>query len=185
MEVLESHLKARASTSEETDYLQLYEELFPICAQWVRSMNGSLNDAEDIFQDALIIYFEKINNNELNVATSSEAYILGITRHLWIRKFEKSKSTVSLNALEKTLSIPENFYPSINTVRLLDFLESTGRNCLELLRIFYFEKFSMKELSSRMGYRSEHSATVQKYKCLEKLRTSIKQKSLSYEDFTE
>jgi DNA-directed RNA polymerase specialized sigma24 family protein len=180
MEVLEKQLKARATV--ETDYLQLYEELFPVCARWVRSMNGSLNDAEDIFQDALVIYFEK---KETTITTSPDAYILGITKHLWIRKFEKSKSIVSLTDLEKTLTIPESFFPSINTVRLLDFLESTGRNCLELLRTFYYEKLSVKELCSKMGYRSQHSATVQKYKCIEKLRTSIKQRSLSYEDFTE
>lgn len=179
MEVLE---KQEARAIVRVDYAQLYEALFPVCARWVRSMNGSLDDAEDIFQDALIIYLEK---KEASTALSPEAYILGITKHLWIRKYEKGKAMVSLTDLEKTIAIPESFFPSIDTIRLLDFLESTGRNCLELLRTFYYEKLSMKALCLKMGYRSEHSATVQKYKCIEKLRASVKQKSLSYEDFTE
>src|SRR4051812_40001844 len=109
MEVLEKQIKIPATT--DADYLHLYEKLFPVCAKWVRSMNGSLDDAEDIFQDALIIYFEK---KETTIPMSPEAYILGITKHLWIRKFEKRKSIVSLTDLERTLTIPEDFFPSIH-----------------------------------------------------------------------
>jgi RNA polymerase sigma factor (sigma-70 family) len=183
MEVLEKPIKS--TLSREIDFPQLYEDVFPVCAQWVRNMKGSLTDAEDIFQDALVIYYEKGNNSMVTLTASPEAYIIGIVKHLWIKKFNKDASLISLNDLEKSLSIPENFYPSINTLRLLEFLENTGRNCLELLQSFYYEKLSMREISTRMGFGSERSATVQKYKCIEKLRMSVKQKLLSYEDFTE
>jgi hypothetical protein len=36
-----------------------------------------------------------------------------------------------------------------------------------------------------MGFANEHSASAQKYKCLEKVREIVKQKSLTYEDFVE
>ena len=168
----------------QTDLLHIYRELFPVCARWVRSQHGTPEDAQDLFQDALIIYLEK-TGKEASMIVSAEAYIIGITKHLWIRKFHKSLSSVSLTAFEQTLSIPVDFNPAVNTMKLLRFLEIAGRNCLELLTRFYYEKRSMKDLSASMGYGSERSATVQKYKCIEKLRNSIKQRTLSYEDFTE
>jgi RNA polymerase sigma factor (sigma-70 family) len=178
MQVLEKNVKRNVKGN----FRELYEEAFPPCARWVHKMNGSLDDAQDLFQDALVIYIEKRNDLEF---IDPVAYILGIVKHLWIRKFNKSKSFVSMNSFENTLSITENYYPSVSTVRLLNFLEVVGRQCLELLRGFYYENLSMKDLSVRMGYRSEHSVAAQKYKCIEKLRTSIKQKFLSYEDFLE
>ncbi|MEJ0054353.1 MAG: sigma-70 family RNA polymerase sigma factor [Bacteroidota bacterium] len=183
MEVLERPVTGIAKR--ESEFLHLYEEVFPVCAQWIRKMNGTRNDAEDIFHDALVIYFEKISSNKPEFTVSPAAYILGIVKHLWSGKFRKDVSLLSLNDLEKTVTIPEDFYPAVNTIRMLDLLERAGHQCLELLRSFYYEKLSMKELSSAMGYGSERSATVQKYKCIEKLRTSVKQKSLTYEDFFE
>jgi len=54
-----------------------------------------------------------------------------------------------------------------------------------LLRAFYYDKLSMSKIANRFGFSSERSATVQKYKCLEKVRDLVKEKSLSYEDFLE
>jgi hypothetical protein len=43
----------------------------------------------------------------------------------------------------------------------------------------------MKELADLFGYAGERSATVQKYKCIEKVRETVKEQSLAYEDFIE
>ena len=67
--------------------------------------------------------------------------------------------------------------------KLLLFLQRTGKKCMDLLQAFYYEKASMSELSERFDFRNERSATVQKYKCLEKVRTQIKKRALTYGDF--
>ncbi len=163
---------------------ELYESAFPIVAAWVRKMNGSLEDAKDVFHDALILYQEKMNRG-VEIEISPEAYILGIAKHLWLRKFRQFSKMVSLDSAEKAIEIPFDFYPSVSVNRLLGFLERAGKNCLELLRRAYYEKSSASELAKQMGYSGERSATVQKYKCIEKLRGIIKQKSMTYEDFTD
>jgi hypothetical protein len=43
----------------------------------------------------------------------------------------------------------------------------------------------MNEVSQLHGFSNPHSASVQKYKCIEKIKVMVKQKSLSYEDFME
>lgn len=161
---------------------ELYERIFPPVAEFVRRMGGSIDDAKDIFHDTLVVYMEV---DEQKVRVTKEAYLVGIAKHLWIRKYNHDCRQVTLNDMESLISIPDDFYPSIQTRRLLRFLEVAGKKCMDLLRAFYYQNLSMKKLAGMLGYASAHSASVQKYKCLEKIRTTVKEKSLSYDDFTE
>ncbi|MEO5977463.1 MAG: sigma-70 family RNA polymerase sigma factor [Chryseolinea sp.] len=164
---------------------EFYRHSYPIVARFVAGMKGTDDDAKDIFQDAVIIYLEKNDQALLEPIKDQERYLLGIAKHLWLKKFSKSRHMIKLDEFESLLNIPEDFYPSIRTSLLLQFLESTGRKCLELLSDFYYRKLSMKSIADAYGFSTERSATVQKYKCIEKLREEVKNKSLLYEDFFE
>lgn len=166
----------------EGNLLELYERTFPYVAKFVQNMGGSFDDARDIFHDALVVYSEL--KPEI-VYASENAYILGIAKHLWVKKYNRTKSTVSFTEIEKQVQIPDDYYPTVNNKRLLRFLEATGKKCMDLLRAFYFQKTQLKSIVRMHGYSNEHSASVQKYKCLEKVRLIVKEKSLAYEDFVE
>jgi len=163
----------------------LYISAFPGVARFVSKMNGTLEDAADIFQDALVIYYEKTLDNRFELTTSREAYITGIAKHLWLRKFSHDRNNVKLDAAEAAIEIAVDYYPAVNDQKLLAFLEQSGKKCLALLRAFYYERTPMKKLAHKFGFVSERSATVQKYKCLEKVRDTIKEKAFTYEDFLE
>ncbi len=175
------------TTAEQRERLftELYENTFPSVARFVSHRNGSLQDAKDIFQDALVIFFEKSMEGDLKINISDEAYVLGIAKHLWIRKFNRNKNNISLSEIESAITIPEDFYPGIESNKLLNLVELAGKKCMELLKAFYYDKSSAREIAQTFGYSSEHSATVQKFKCLEKMRDVVKEKSMNYEDFTE
>lgn len=164
---------------------EFYEKAFPLVAQFVSKRNGSLQDAKDIFHDALVIFIEKCETNSFILESAPEAYVLGIAKHLWIKKFKKEVRVVSLDEKDAAIEIPSDYYPSVNTLELLRLLEMAGRKCLELLHSFYHEKVSINQIKNKFGFKSEHSASVQKYKCIEKVRETIKQKEISYENFFE
>jgi DNA-directed RNA polymerase specialized sigma24 family protein len=181
MEVLEKPM-IRFS---ETQFEALYERCFPMVAAFVSKMKGTLQDAQDIFHDALVIYHEKILKNDLQIKISPEAYTLGIAKHLWLRKFKQDKKKISFNDLELTFNIPDDYFPSVNEKRLMRFLETSGKKCMELLSAFYFDSLTLGTLLQKFGFRTAHSASVQKYKCIEKMRETIKQNSMTYADFLE
>lgn len=164
---------------------EIYEQVFPAVAKIISSTGGSFEDAKDIFHDALVIFLEKKSENLANAITSDGAYIVGISKHLWIRKHRKHRDRISLNNMENEIAIPADYFPATNHKRLLGFLKIVGVRCLDLLRAFYFRQSSIKEIVKDLGYLNEHSASVQKYKCLEKLRNTVIEKSLTYDDFTE
>jgi DNA-directed RNA polymerase specialized sigma24 family protein len=162
----------------------LYEQAFPAVARFVSARKGALDDAFDIFHDALVIFYEKTETGFVP-AISPEAYLLGIAKHLWLHRFAHERRSVSLDDAEKTITLPEDYFPKVNDVRLLRFLESAGKRCLDLLHAFYYEKQSLDTIAKAFGFSTVRSATVQKFKCIEKVRHTIQEKSLQYEDFLE
>lgn len=162
---------------------ELYEKAFPPFAHFAGKLNASFQDAKDVFQDAMVIYYEKCQAPEFAVRSTPEAYVLGIARHLWCKKFSRDRRHLSIEDAGEEFSLPEDYFPDRKEISLLSFLERSGKKCLDLLHRFYFERASLREIAANLGYRTEHSAAVQKFKCIGKLRDAVREKSIHYEDF--
>ncbi len=170
-------------TDREKAFEQLYLKAFPPVARFVSRMGGNTQDAKDIFQDALIILYEKAGE-PVAIKSSVPAYVVGIAKHLWNRKYRAAQRAVPLDMLEQDIAIPADFYaPQEPTTSLLSYLEMAGKRCMDILQGFYYDKLSMQQIAQSFGYSSIRSATVQKFKCLEKVRQQVK--SLTYESLSE
>lgn len=170
--------KQRTYTREET-ITKWYEELFPLAARYIQRRGGNLEEAKELFQEAIVIYYEKLMSERFQPEVGDKAYLIGIVKKRWLKYNKQSTSTESLEHID----ITEEKVQKPLTQKLLQYLKQSGERCMDLLQSFYYEKLTMKQVADRYGYASEHSATVQKYKCLERVRDEVKQKSLSYEDF--
>jgi DNA-directed RNA polymerase specialized sigma24 family protein len=162
-------------------FVSLYESAFPKAASFIRKMGGNLEEAKDIFQDALVIYYEKSTAQEFSPEQNETAYLLGVCKHLWYKKYKENSREQLLN---ENLKVSEEQEPKISE-SVLRFVELSGKKCMELLKAFYYDKLNMKELAGKFSFSGERSATAQKYKCLEKVRDAIRERSLSKEDFYE
>lgn len=184
MKVPEMMPEQTGVVAQKSSFEELYEKSFPRVAGFVSKMNGTFEEAKDIFQDALVIYYEKTVREKFTPA-SAEGYLLGIAKHLWLTKMRKNHGIVSLDDTELSISLPDDWGKNPDAKKLLSFLEKTGKKCLELLRACYYQKLPAKDITKSLGYRNDHSTSVQKYKCLEKIRDTIKEKAMNYEDFLE
>lgn len=165
----------------EAFFMRLYKEAFPAVALHVARMGGDIEEAQDIFQDTLIIYYEKIVSLQGDLVLNEKAYLLGIAKNLWLQRFKANSKNKFLNDFDAEMVKEEQ--PAAE--KLLYFLETSGKKCMELLKAYYYDHLPVSQLASLFGYSGTHSATVAKYKCLEKVRNTIKQKSLDYADFIE
>ena len=165
-------------------FITLYQKVFPAVARYVSKCGGSFDEAKDVFQDALLNYYEKSRSANADIQSSEGAYIYGTARYLWIRRYKEGQQTTQLDDSTAEDIAGETIIPLAND-KLLNFLETAGKRCMELLRSFYYDQLPMTKLAQLFGFSGERSATVQKYKCIEKVRESVKQKALTYEDFLE
>ena len=156
----------------------LYLESFPDVAKYIASKGGTLDEAKEIFQEGIICFYEQTIVNQNPIRKGDKAYLFGICRNLWHSHFQQKLRQTSIGKTEPSEEMSFN-----ESERLVSYLKAAGQKCMDLLQSFYYEKLSMTQLANRFGYRSERSATVQKYKCLEKVRDEVKSKSLTYEDF--
>lgn len=168
--------------SREALFIGLYQRVFPGVAAFVHKRGGSLDEAKDLFQDALVIYFEKKQQPGFCPEESETSYLAGICKHLWYKTYRKKQSLLSLD-LPGELPATEDA-PAVSP-RLLNLIAQSGRKCLDLLKAFYYDRMSMKEVSEAFGFSGERSATVQKHKCLEKIRNEIQTRTLQPDDFYE
>lgn len=177
-------MKTSLSSAEarEALFTRFYETVFPAVARYVRRKGGNSDAARDIFQDALIVYYEKAVAGETAIRTNEKAYLFGIARNLWTKRYTADLKTASGETLPPLVDEPEE-HPSVE--RLARYLETAGKKCMQLLQSFYYDRLNMQEIAGRFGFSGERSATVQKYKCIEKLRAEIKQKALTQSDFYE
>ena len=179
--------------NESQDYQQdqqmeeLYKDIFPQAARMVKKFGGDEEQAKDIFHDALIIYLEKTQQPGFDIISdikvSPGAYIMGIARLLSMNALKKGTRILSMESAEEALSVPEDFYLARDRKEkdILEHLKMVGSKCIQLLKAFYYDNAGMQELAKRFGFTNSRSATVQKYKCLEKVREEVKKGGL-YEE---
>lgn len=178
-------ISGNTAITRETLFSTLYKKVFPVLARYVGRMGGSFEEAKDVFQDALIVYYEKIvASNNAAIGRNGNAYLLGIAKHLWLQKYRNTSMNVSLDDIDHKI-LNEDQGSNLIAEKLMHYLEASGQKCMEILKAFYYDKLPVQQLARLFGYSSVRSATVQKYKCLEKVRDHVKQKSLTYEDFLE
>jgi DNA-directed RNA polymerase specialized sigma24 family protein len=162
-------------------FIALYKSVFPSVAKYVARMGGTFDEAKDVFQDALVIYYEKVVSGSDNIRTNEKAYIFGIAKHLWLKNFNLHNLNVEVSDFD--IEIVEE--PQISDNKLLSFLQTAGKRCMDLLRSFYYDQQPLDDIAETFGFSGIRSATVQKYKCLEKVKETVKEKSLTYEDFVD
>jgi RNA polymerase sigma factor (sigma-70 family) len=160
----------------------IYKQYYYKINYFVKKNQGSEEDASDIFQEAIIVIYRKIKENDLIFEKSSFAgYLFTVCRYLWLKQLEKRR--IEKERLKESLPYQEDLYDD----SLIEVIEKNERyglyqkhfgtlstDCQKLLQLF-FEKVPLKEIAKVMGYKGEKYAKTRKYKCKELLIRRIKQ----------
>ena len=149
----------------------LYKRFYPMAVSVVMQYNGNENEAEDVFQEALIALYENVKAKKFRGDSSINTYLYATIRNIWFSKLKKSKRIID-QELNEGISegSPINFDDNDDTVCVINkLLDEVGESCREILKAYYYENCSMRAIKERMGFMNEQSAKTQKYKCLQKL----------------
>lgn len=145
--------------------------------------NGQENDVEDVFQESIIVLFEKVRKGELELNCSIKTYLYSVSKNIWMNQLRKKKPNVEISEMETEILVePEiNFdkmeNPALNIVkRLLGKLDTESRKVLVL---YYYERKKMKEIAQIMGYKNQQVAKNKKSKTIKKLRGMLGEKEFN------
>lgn len=168
------NLLEQLASAEDSAFRSLYRQYFNMVKYLVEQNNGDANDASDIFQETMIILFEKCRDGKLTLTAGIKTYIYSISRNLWLKKLRDRKRNVRLIDFEDYLEMEETSDEEIIAIAdLKSIIENIGASCRQLLILFYYRKKSMQEICDSLGYANAETVKTQKYKCLQKIRKQV------------
>ena len=88
---------------------QLYKEYFGMVNRFITNNNGRTDDAEDIFQDTMMVLLGKLRQDDFQLTASIKTYIMAIAKNLWLKRLRTSHKEI-----EFTDSFDNKFFEDIN-----------------------------------------------------------------------
>jgi RNA polymerase sigma factor (sigma-70 family) len=157
----------------------LYKEILPNVNKYICNNSGSKDEAKDIFQEALILFYRQVIEGVFNESKYKvHGYIYTLSRNLWINECKKKNRMIRIDEHSDFEIIQEE---NILDLLMADERESEikqvfsliGDKCLEILSYSFFHKFSMRDIAEKMNFTSENAAKTAHYRCKHKLMEII------------
>ncbi|MEP2026626.1 MAG: sigma-70 family RNA polymerase sigma factor [Reichenbachiella sp.] len=182
-EQLKSDLLSRDPLLRSEALETIYKVSFSTVKHFILNNTGSVEDAKDVFQDGTMVLFQNILNDKFNSESSLKSYLFGICKNLWMNHLRKQKNLPADFLNEDGLMIIENNEHVIDVEAVKSIMEELKEECQDILKGFYYNMKSMKELALKFGLASEQAAKNKKSRCLKYLTKLIQDRKMTHEDF--
>ncbi|MEM5539317.1 MULTISPECIES: RNA polymerase sigma factor [unclassified Olleya] len=150
-------------------FKQLYS-LYPRIEKLVLSKGGKQSDAQDVFQEALIILNRNLEQSDFKLTASFYTYLYSVSRFVW-KDMQSKFTTQELHDLkDNEVSIFQHVLEEKKYRFAENAFRELGERCQQLLQLFYLKRIPFKEIAVTMQFKSEKIAKNQKYKCLKKAK---------------
>lgn len=144
---------------------------------YILKNNGTEDDAKDVYQEAVITAWMNARKGKYQAQskTSPGAYIYQIARHKWLDKLKSktNRTTVRLVDEDKHHIAEDDVHLRDEREERIDYsvklYNELGKQCKTVLKMFYFEKLSLKEIANELDKEPGSIRTI-KYRCMMKLR---------------
>ncbi|GAB3252620.1 hypothetical protein GCM10027347_11810 [Larkinella harenae] len=171
----DDQLLAGLANGSDTLLEELYRRYFPMVLHLILNNSGSEADAKDIYQETLIVLYEKVTTDSLELHCQLKTYIYSVSRRLWLKQLSlRSRNGSSLLDTEDIADVTDdltNHEARDQQFELMaDSLNRLGEPCRTLLEDFYIRHLSMQDITEKFGYTNADNAKTQKYKCLMRLK---------------
>lgn len=154
---------------------ELYKAHYPMIVHLICSNNGTEQDAKDIFQDAMIAFYERVQQPDFVLTCKIKTYLYAVSWRLWLKRLtQKKRYHSNFDVAETFLRIDEEMLSieelELDYERMHEAMNGLGEPCHSIIRDFYVNGHSMEEISAKHNYTNADNAKNQKYKCLQRLK---------------
>ena len=155
-------------------FIELYETEYRKIKSFVTKNSGATEDAQDVFQDGIVVLLEKIKTPGFEFSCKVGTYLYSCCRNIWLKQLRKSSKEISNDYYEiyDTVDVSLLEEPENHEEKLAAILSTVSESCLKLFKAFYYECKSWDVIANELGYNTTNSAKNQKYKCLKKISAS-------------
>jgi len=153
----------------------VYKAYFPMILQLIVMNNGNEDDAKDIFQESVIVLYDKVRSGNFELNSKLKTFIYSVCRRLWLKRLTQlSRNAGSVKDFEDVLPVEQDLEKHEEKDQQFKQMEKAlvhlGEPCKTIIEDFYINNKSMQEICAKFGYTNADNAKNQKYKCLQRLK---------------
>lgn len=157
--------------------LFIYKHYYRPIKKHVENHYGSENDAEDIFQDTLIVIFNKIRNKELTLTCSFGTYLFAVAKLQWLRVLRQQKThPIEYGECDTFFNnepeIHEDLIQAERKKLVIRHFNEISEDCKKIIQ-YLINGISLIEITNLMGYSSVQHTKNRRLKCKKYLITKI------------
>lgn len=158
---------------------ELYKRYFSMVSRYVINNSGRLDDAEDIFQDTMVVLLEKLRQDNFVLTATLKTYIMAIAKNLWLKRLRTTYSKQVFTELcdvrfimqiSQTIEQDTTYFEKLQI-----YLTKITNHCKGLIHDMFFKEKTIEQIQEEYGYSTKHNAQNQKHKCMEQIRKAKEQ----------
>ena len=150
----------------------LYKKNYKMMTNMIIKNNGSEDEAKDIYQEALIVVWQKVLSPDFVLSSKLSTYLYSICQNLWRKELERKNRHTGEDEITKTEITDIDKKERIEVINQC--INDLGETCRSILTYYYFDDMSMAEIAEKMGFANADTAKTKKYKCKQELDKMIK-----------
>lgn len=158
----------------------LYDKPLKKIRQHIIKNNGSVEEANDIFQDTVMVLYYQVKQDKYNSNHDLDGFLFTIAKNLWINKVKRDKR------VQYTDTIVDDAHSDFNdhlkelivkerSAAMRRVFDKLDEKCRKILQFTIYDKLSMKEISVKMGYSNENVAKSNHYRCKQYLSKLVQE----------
>ena len=143
--------------------------------RFIVKKGGDQDTARDIFQEAMMVVYNKIRSKELVLTCGFSTYLFAICKNLWLQEIRSKKYNIlDHSQLDNMVEEPgedEDFNNELIELVKYHFSKLT-KDCQKVLEL-HFRRKSLTDICSVLGYKDEKYTADRKYRCKKYLFSSV------------
>ena len=170
----------------------IYKHYYPLIESLIVSNQGDGQEAQDIFQESVILIYRKLKQKDIETSGSFKSYLYSTAKFLWLNKLKsgnvKQKYAEELKSTADTVSdISETYIVNQKYKLFQKHFGQLDKFCKEVMQM-QLQKFTYEEIAKKLNKDPDYIKS-KKYKCKEILIKNIKNdpefKDIYLDDFLE
>lgn len=167
----------------EIAFKKVYEDNRALFLNFAKKYTLGDEEVLDVYQDAYVALYENIHNGKFSELKSAiGTYLISIGKYKIMERLRKNSKQTNNEFLLNKVEEVDNEIEEFDIIQdelspeqklLKQYFEKLGEKCKQILNLFYYKQYNIKEIMVEGNYNSENVVKSQKSRCLKTLKEAI------------
>jgi len=156
-----------------------YKNYYAGLSNYIRTNQGSEQDAEDIFQEVIVSFIDVVRKDKFKGDSSIKTFLYSLCRFTWLNELKRRNKVLQREekyegARDQEEADVSHFVAGREAKSMvMAMMDKLGDVCEKILVAFYYDDLPMKDILVQVDYQNEQVLRNKKYKCLKSLELML------------